>query len=108
MEIPVDSICKIILSENDKTEKREFEIRIIESSNSVFKAKPINSSYNRAYNGEISGGKSSILLLKEEERNLEYVAYYIGLEMPTGLIRFKGNWINTNSEKGDFEFVIMK
>jgi hypothetical protein len=108
MSFDIGSVFSLKRSVKNSAYEQKYEIKITESRGSDFKGKPINPNQDSIFYGDIKQGKSveyNIINIKQQDS--DYYAFHIGREVPTGLIRWRGFWMDTNGQDGDFEFVHM-
>lgn len=101
------STCRIERSTNGSSEY--YEIKITESNGQNFKSKSTNLNDNSLFSGEIRTGKAlenNIISIKHSMQESDYYGFYIGREVPTGLIRWIGRWVDTDGKSGDFQLVL--
>jgi hypothetical protein len=56
--------------------------------------------------GEFRSNHRKIINIKQSQEQYTYYAFYQGIELPTGLVRYRGNWVDVNEKSGQFELVM--
>ena len=107
MTFPLNSIWKLERKIDKSPFEPVFKVKIMKSNEPHFIGKFTDKNGDVTFYGESRRNQREIINIKQYQENPIYYAFYHGMEVPTGLIRYIGRWVDVNGKDGTFELVML-
>jgi hypothetical protein len=111
MTFSTGSKFKLERTVDNSLDKQKIEIKISESATLNFKAMSTDPNDSSIFYGDRrtdSTHNSNIINIRQFQDSTNYSAFYVGWEVPSGLIRWTGWWVDTDGKKGEFQLIYEK
>lgn len=111
MTFSTGSKFKLETTSSNGSDEQKIEIKISESATLNFKAMSTDPNNSSIFYGDVridSTHNSNIINIRQFQDSVNYSAFYVGGEVPSGLIRWIGWWVDTDGNKGEFQLIYEK